>query len=53
MGLSFFIAKRIYSDREQKKNVSKPAIQIAISGIAIGLAVMIVSVCVVDRKSVV
>lgn len=47
MGLSFFIAKRIYSDREQKKNVSKPAIQIAISGIAIGLAVMIVSVCVV------
>ena len=43
-----FIARRIYSDHigDQQK-VSKPAIRIAVAGVAIGLAVMIISVCVV------
>lgn len=43
----FFIARRIYRSREGEKEVSKPAIRIAMAGIAIGLAVMLVSVAVV------
>ena len=43
----FFIARRIYRSREGEKEVSKPAVRIAMAGIAIGLAVMIVSVAVV------
>ena len=39
----FFIARRIYRSREGEKEVSKPAVRIAMAGIAIGLAVMIVS----------
>jgi len=42
-----FIAKRIYQNNEDQKQVSRPAIRIAMLGIAIGLAVMIVSVAVV------
>ena len=42
-----FIARRIYRSNDGKKEVSKPAMRIAISGIAVGLAVMIVSVSVV------
>lgn len=47
MNWKFFIAKRIYKSNEGVKEVSKPAIRIAIAGIAIGLAVMIVSIAVV------
>lgn len=47
MNFPLFIAKRIYSDNGDKKKVSKPALYIATAGVAIGLAVMIVSVCVV------
>lgn len=47
MNLPLFIARRIYSVNGDKAEVSKPAIRIATAGIAIGLAVMIVSVCVV------
>lgn len=47
MNLPLFIARRIYSVNGDKVEVSKPAIRIATAGIAIGLAVMIVSVCVV------
>jgi len=47
MNFSLFIAKRIYSGKEAGKQVSKPAVRIAMFGIAIGLAVMIVSVGVV------
>lgn len=47
MNLPLFISKRIYSDKGHKQNVSRPAIRIATIGVAIGLAVMIVSVCVV------
>lgn len=47
MNLPLFIAKRIYGDKGDKHKVSRPAITIATAGVAIGLAVMIVSVCVV------
>ena len=47
MNFPLFIAKRIYSDNTDKRKVSKPAIRIATIGVAIGLAVMIVSVSVV------
>ena len=48
MNTEFFIARRIYKgDKENSKRVSSPAIKIAIIGIALGLAVMIISVCIV------
>lgn len=47
MNFPLFIARRIYSDNSDKRKVSRPAIKIATIGVAIGLAVMIVSVCVV------
>ncbi|MBR2205525.1 MAG: ABC transporter permease [Prevotella sp.] len=47
MNLPLFIAKRICSDQGDKRKVSRPAIRIAIVGVAIGLMVMIVTVCVV------
>ena len=47
MNWKLFIARRIYKDNEGGKEVSKPAIRIAMAGIAIGLAVMIISVAVV------
>lgn len=47
MNLPLFIAKRIYSDQSDKRQVSRPAIRIATIGVAIGLAVMLVSVSVV------
>ena len=47
MNISFFIAKRIYSDKGDKRKVSRPAIHIATAGVAIGLTVMILTVSVV------
>jgi len=47
MSVEFYIAKRIYKAKEENRNVSPPAIQVAIASIAIGLAVMILSVSVV------
>ncbi len=48
MSLPYFIAKRIYAaEGDDKRKVSRPAIRIATIGVAIGLAVMIVSVSVV------
>ena len=47
MNFPLFIAKRLFSDQGDKRKVSRPAIHIATAGVAIGLAVMIVSVCVV------
>lgn len=49
MDWKLFIARRIYRSNEGGKEVSKPAVRIAMLGIAIGLAVMIVSVAVVIR----
>ena len=46
MDWKLFIARRIYRSNEGGKEVSKPAVRIAMLGIAIGLAVMIVSVAV-------
>lgn len=47
MNFPLFIAKRIYSDQGDKRKVSRPAIRIATVGVAIGLAVMIITVSVV------
>lgn len=46
MNLEYFIAKRIHF-RQDRKNVSRPAVRIAILGIAIGLAVMIIAMSIV------
>lgn len=47
MNFPLYIAKRIYSDQGDKRKVSRPTIRIATIGVAIGLAVMIVTVSVV------
>lgn len=47
MNLPLFLARRIYSNHDSRRKVSRPAIRIATAGVAIGLAVMIISVCVV------
>jgi lipoprotein-releasing system permease protein len=47
MNLPLILAKRISADDDKRRKVSRPAIKIATAGVAIGLAVMIVSVCVV------
>jgi len=46
VNLELFIAKRIHF-RQGRKNISRPAVRIATIGIALGLAVMIISVAVV------
>lgn len=49
--LSLFLAKRFFLkgdvNNKNKRNASAPAIVIATAGIAIGLAVMLISVCIV------
>ena len=47
MNFSYFLAKRIYNDKGDRRTVSRPAIHIATLGVAIGLAVMIITVAVV------
>lgn len=47
MSLPLFLARRIYRDRDAGKQVSRPAVLIALIGVAIGLAVMIVTVSVI------
>lgn len=48
MNWQLFIARRIYADKaEDGKRFSRPAIRIAMLGVAIGIAVMIVSLAVV------
>lgn len=47
MNVPYFWARRIYADNDNHKKVSRPAVRIATIGVAVGLAVMIVSVCVV------
>lgn len=47
MNFPFFLAHRIYSDNGDNRKVSRPAIRIATIGVAIGLAVMIITVSVV------
>lgn len=47
MKLEFFIAKRLYFTDKGKERVSIPAVRVAIAGIAVGLAVMILTIAIV------
>lgn len=48
MNAELFIARRVYKgDKNNNKKVTSPAIKIAIAGIALGLAVMVVAVCII------
>ncbi len=47
MNFPLFIAHKIYGNHDNRRKVSRPAITIATIGVAIGLAVMIVTVSVV------
>lgn len=47
MNLPLFIARKIYGGKNEGKQVSRPAIRIATAGVAIGLAVMLISMSVV------
>jgi len=47
MNFEFYIAKRIHSAKDGSREVTPPAVRIAIIGIALGLAVMILSVAIV------
>lgn len=47
MNTGLFIAKRLYSEGSDKKKISKPIVSIAVIGIALGMAVMILSVAIV------
>ena len=46
MSFSYFISKRIYKEEDGKKSFSRPASRIAICGVAIGISVMIISLCI-------
>ncbi len=47
MNFPLYIARKIYTGGDLDNKVSKPAIRIATLGVAIGLSVMIISICVV------
>jgi len=47
MNLELFIAKRIHFNKEGDRQVTPPAVKLAIIGIALGLAVMILSVAII------
>ncbi|WP_293666948.1 ABC transporter permease [uncultured Parabacteroides sp.] len=47
MNLELFIAKRIYFSKEGERQATPPVVRIAMIGIALGLAVMILSVAIV------
>jgi len=47
LSFELFIAKRIHFSKEGERQVTPPAIRIAVIGIALGLAVMILSVAIV------
>ncbi len=47
LNTELFIARRIFSDKTVKKGISQPIVTIAVIGIALGLAVMILSVAIV------
>ena len=46
MNTEFFIAKRIISEKKEKKGISQPIVTIAVIGISLGLAVMILAVAI-------
>ncbi len=47
MNFEFFLAQRMYADGDKCRQVAKPAIRIAMIGMALGLAIMLTSICVV------
>ena len=47
MNLPLFLSRKIYGQQDEGQEVSRPAIRIAMLGVTIGLAVMIVTVSVV------
>jgi len=47
MNFSFFIAKHFHYNQDQTQLVSKPAVRIATTGIAVGLTVIIIAVSVI------
>lgn len=47
LNLELFIARKIYFGGGIRQKVSSPAIKIAVAGIALGLAAMVLSVCIV------
>ncbi len=47
MNLPLFLSRKIYGEDDDRRKVSRPAIRIATIGVAIGLAVMIITVSVV------
>ena len=44
---SFFVAYRLYKDTDGGKKVSRPAVLIAMTGIALGMAIMLITISVV------
>jgi lipoprotein-releasing system permease protein len=47
LNLEFFIARRLILDKETKKTISRSMLNIAVIGVALSLAVMIISVAIV------
>ncbi|MBO7316484.1 MAG: ABC transporter permease [Paludibacteraceae bacterium] len=47
MNLEYFIAKRFYYDKSCNKQMSRPAVKIAVAGVATGLAIMILAVSII------
>ena len=47
MNTELYIAKRITKQEHDKKQMSRPVVQIAVFGISLGLAVMILAVAIV------
>lgn len=47
MKFEYFVAKRFYYDESWNKQMSRPAVRIAVIGVATGLAIMILSVSII------
>ena len=47
MSFELFVARRLFVSQKGEKRISKPAVLIAQWGVAVGIAVMILSVCIV------
>jgi lipoprotein-releasing system permease protein len=47
LNIGFFIAKRLTFDKESRQTITRPITKISVLGIALGLAVMIISVAIV------
>lgn len=43
----FFLARRLFGHLDDQRRISRPAVTIAVWGVAVGLAVMILSVCII------